>query len=86
MMAYARKRLIHVFPGNLKIDESWKDVKELRTEHFLIFDSKNGLNLMPKLSPVHSRLLLFFHWAAFQTLASDLENPQDLFLSEATFV
>jgi hypothetical protein len=42
MMAYVRKRLIGVFPCNLKIDESWKDVKEFRTEHFLIFDSKNG--------------------------------------------
>ena len=44
MMAYVRKRLIGVFSCNLKIDESWKDVKESRTEHFLIFDSKNGSN------------------------------------------
>lgn len=42
MMAYAGKRLVRVFSRNLKIDESWKDVKEFRTEHFLIFDSKNG--------------------------------------------
>jgi hypothetical protein len=42
MVAYVGKRLIHGFPCNLKIDESWKDVKEFRTEHFLIFDSKNG--------------------------------------------
>jgi hypothetical protein len=42
MMAYAGEKLVRVFPRNLKVHEAWEDVKEFRTEHFLIFDSKNG--------------------------------------------
>ena len=42
MVAHAGKKLVRVFPRNLKIHEAWKDVKEFRTEHFLIFDGKNG--------------------------------------------
>jgi hypothetical protein len=42
MMAYAGKKLVRVFPRNFKVHEAWKDVKEFRTEHFLIFDSENG--------------------------------------------
>jgi hypothetical protein len=42
MMTYAGKKLVRFFPRNLTIDEAWEDVKEFRTEHFLIFDSKNG--------------------------------------------
>jgi hypothetical protein len=42
MVGYLRKELVRVFSRNSKIHESWEVIKEFRTEHFLIFDSKNG--------------------------------------------
>jgi len=44
MMTYTGKKLACILPRNLKVHIAWQDVEKFRAKHFLILDSKNGLN------------------------------------------
>jgi hypothetical protein len=53
MVTKLRKKLLHVFSGQLKVDIARDDFEEFRAEHLLILDRENASNQPFEFFPGH---------------------------------